>query len=407
VPNLPPTLKSDADDAELIYAGYVSSDYLDTRVNQQRTAFEAAPEGSRLFPGELAWSQIEAGVMDEVRTALAPYTTEIRLQKERRIREFVATQAPEYRHIVKHHSKLLDRILPDVPDEKLPIQLYEIQHEVEAQIKREVSEILAPAAEGDEDSVSEEDLDRLSGYWDEFNEVGKANLAKYIVHRKYVLEFLENALKRTRTGKYTREEVIHRIVFPLKKTSDDIGFDQHNPWLSDEKLAYHRYLASDLALARVEPIQSDAESRPDLLLFFDRAIAAADDDSPYNAGIVIFEFKRPMRDDYSDDGDPIRQVLHYVEEIKAGQRIDKDGRPFRASAATPFYCYIVADITDSLRDQARFASLRRTPDGLGFFGYNEEIGAYIEVVDFDKLIQDSKKRNRILFEKLNLPDKLV
>ncbi len=29
--------------------------------------------------------------------------------------------------------------------------------------------------------------------------------------------------------------------------------------------------------------------------------------------------------------------------------------------------------------------------------------AYIEVITYAKLVQDAKKRNRVLFEKLNLP----
>lgn len=407
VPNLPASLPTDTQEGNLTYVGYVSGDYLDAHVNHERTGFDTVPEGSQMFPGELTWSQIEEGVIHEARGVLARYTDEVKRAKEKRIREYVATRAPEYRHIVKHHSERLDSIPPDAPDEKLPLHLYAIQHDIEVQLKHDVSEILQPAPGEDVKPPSDQDFERLSNYWDELNEMGKANLAKYIVHRKYVLSILDAALKRTHTGKYSREEIIHRIVFPLKATSDDIGFDQHNLWLLDEKLAYHRYLASDLALSKVETLESQSDSRPDLLFFFGNAFATADDVSPYNAGIVIFEFKRPMRDDFADEDNPIQQVLGYVEDIKAGKKVDKDGRPFRANQATPFFCYIVADLTDTLRQQARYHDLHQTPDGLGFFGYNEGIGAYLEIFDFDKLVQDSKKRNRVLFEKLNLPDTLI
>ncbi len=47
--------------------------------------------------------------------------------------------------------------------------------------------------------------------------------------------------------------------------------------------------------------------------------------------------------------------------------------------------------------------LQRTPDGCGYFGYNTNHGAYVEIMDFDKLVRDAYRRNRILFEKLNLP----
>ena len=113
-----------------------------------------------------------------------------------------------------------------------------------------------------------------------------------------------------------------------------------------------------------------------------------------------------MRDDYDDTENPIQQVLRYVSEIRSGNALTKDRRPIAIPSSTPFYCYIVCDLTKKLRDQAKFHGLRTTPDGYGFFGYNDEIGAYIEIIDFSKLLQDANKRNRILFDKLNLPSKL-
>ena len=47
--------------------------------------------------------------------------------------------------------------------------------------------------------------------------------------------------------------------------------------------------------------------------------------------------------------------------------------------------------------------LIRTPDNLGYFGYNPSLSAYVEVISYTKLLRDAKKRNKILFDKLNLP----
>ena len=406
IPNLPPTVFREKEGDEFVYAAYVSSSYLDSHVSEQRTSFHAMPEDSQLFPDELSWSELEAATLSEIRQALAPYTEAIRIEKAKRIQEFVNKQAPEYRHIVKNHPDRLDEIPPDLPDNTLAVRLYEIQRDIETQLRAKAGELLDEARPLEEEMPSEETLQKLSKFWQEFNEVGKANLAKYIVHRKYMLSFLEKALKRKGDGKYTREEIVHQVIFPVKSTSDDVAFDQHNLWIIDEKLAYHRYLASDLPLSRIEAIKSKSLLRPDLLIFFDSPFAVVDSETPYHSGIVIFEFKRPMRDDYSEDEDPIRQVYRYIGEIKRGQKTDKDGRPFRASETTPFYCYIIADLTERLKEQAEHANLRLTPDGSGYFGYNESIGAYVEIMDFDKMIQDSKKRNRVLFEKLSLPDKL-
>jgi hypothetical protein len=43
-----------------------------------------------------------------------------------------------------------------------------------------------------------------------------------------------------------------------------------------------------------------------------------------------------------------------------------------------------------------------TPDKLGMYKYNDTAHAYMEIISFDKLIFDSEKRNKILFEKLGI-----
>ena len=69
---------------------------------------------------------------------------------------------------------------------------------------------------------------------------------------------------------------------------------------------------------------------------------------------------------------------------------------------TPFYAYIVCDLTPKLMTQAENAQLTPTPDSHGFFGYNARLGVYVEILSFDKLVDDAAKRNAVLFDKLGL-----
>lgn len=406
VANLPSAIKNADRDGEYIYTAYVTSDYLDHAVNQVRTDFEIMPEDGFEVPGELKWNEIEDGALERVREYLSPFTTVVREQKVERIRKYIAEEAPQYRYILKRHPEELDAIAPDVSNEKLDSQLYTITRDIEVALRAEAKTLL-PDVEPTSDGYDlEQELHKLSQWYSEANEVGKSALAKYIVHRKQILTTLERVLKIQPTGKYSREDVIHTIIFPLRATSDDITYDQHNLWVIDEKLSYHEYLASDTTLRKNEKLDNDSQSRPDIIVFFDRPIAVVDEETPFNSGIVIFEFKRPMRDDYTGDDNPIHQVLQYVQEIRDGKARTKDGRPIQIPDRTPFYCYIVCDPTEELKEQAKLANLTRTPDDLGFFGYYKEFGAYIEVSGFDKLLMDAKKRNKILFDKLNLPVKL-
>ncbi len=227
-----------------------------------------------------------------------------------------------------------------------------------------------------------------------------AKLARYVAHRKATLAFLTDRLGLRADGRYPLEESVHQIIFPLKKTSDDIQSDRMNLWIIDEKLAYHYYLASDKQFRHLEPVELSSQNRADLVIF-NNPFAFADSDAPFGS-IVLVEFKRPARDDYTDEDNPIAQVYSYVREIKAGKAKDRQGRPIRVPDRIPFYAYVVCDLTPKLMTQAENAQLTPTPDSHGFFGYNPNLGVYIEVLSFDKLINDAKKRNAVLFEKLGI-----
>lgn len=115
-------------------------------------------------------------------------------------------------------------------------------------------------------------------------------------------------------GKFSLEEQVHKILYPLRTTSDDLEFGQQNLWLIDEKLTYHYHLASDTELSKLKVIDSASRNRPDILIF-DRPAAFVEGDYPFQS-VVIIELKRPQRNNYSgDDKDPCQQVYAYIEDI--------------------------------------------------------------------------------------------
>jgi hypothetical protein len=248
---------------------------------------------------------------------------------------------------------------------------------------------------------SEEDYRRVfETFMAQWNDYGISKLAEYVIHRKITLNLLNDRLQRQEDGKFDLEESIHRIIFPLKATSDDVRPEKMNLWIIDERLSYHSYLASDIPLDKVEPISVESRDRPDLLIF-NRPIAFSESGFPYQS-IVLIEFKRPERDDYRDKKNPIEQIYRYVDKVKSGTVTDRRGRTINVPPGTPFYAYIICDLTPSIVGMAKFADLKPTPDSNGYFGYSSTFGVYIEIISFNKLLSDAGKRNAVLFEKLNL-----
>jgi hypothetical protein len=220
-----------------------------------------------------------------------------------------------------------------------------------------------------------------------------------------VLDFLHKQLSLADNGKYRREERIHKIIFPLRRTSDDVFFDEHNLWVLDEKLVYHAFLASDKQLRTNPEVSTKSQKEPDLLIFDKACAFTAGGDPPYSA-ITIIEFKRPMRDDYKPDDNPFVQVRQYIMDIRDGKARTFDGRDIPVGKDVPFFCYVVSDVTHTLEQQAYDFELTKTPDGQGFFGYKRQYNAYVEVISYTKMVVGAKKRNAAFFDKLALPTRL-
>lgn len=391
---------SDTDGKPFKYAACVTSPYLDNNVNQERTGFVIPYEDEGLFPDDATFDEIETSILTEVKKYLEPFLKPIRENKADKINRFVETKAPQYRSTIKYMPDALDDISPDVPEEKLEVELHKLRYKFNTEIKEQTQHLI---------NSTVNDITNVADYITEYNELlskisdlSTDQLAEYVLYRKSIISLLDKSVELTDTGKYPLEEAVHRIIFPMITTSNEIDYEQQNLWLIDERLSYHHYLASDKPLKSVEVINTDSKLEPDLLIF-NKALAYAEAPAPFSS-VVVVEFKRPMRNEYSEEENPFEQVIRYITNIRASKALDRKGRPIPINDNTPFYAYIICDITEKVINLAEnFYDYTQTPDGLGYFNFNKKLKAYIEVISYTKLVQDAKKRNRVLFEKLNLP----
>ncbi|THV60579.1 hypothetical protein [Chryseobacterium candidae] len=371
---------------------YVSGDYFDEngRVNEERTAIIFDNEES-MFEEAVTFQDLKDGVAEIIREHFKDHLVEFSEKKFNRVRTFV-TSHPRYRHLLKYKPNDILKISNSNDDSKLEVELFKIQQKLELEVLNE-TKVELQGIENKEDKMND-------GLYEKILDVGNAKLSEYILHRKHILDLLELNLRK-KENKYSTEEVIHNLIFPLRKTSDEISLDEHNLWVIDDKLSFHDYLASDKTFKSNERTESKSTKETDLLIF-NKAHLLTDDEKPYSS-IIIVEFKRPMRNDYTDSENPINQINTYVREIINNKVLDKDGRPFDIKDKTPIYAYIVCDLTPNMRKFAEDQNFTVLPDNDGYFNYNRNYYLYVEIISFDKLIRDSKNRNKVLFEKLNLP----
>jgi hypothetical protein len=388
---------TDEDGKQFVFFAYISGKYLDEHVNAERTGFFIEDEGGFLVSKR---DILMAAINHLKNNYLKPYLASIQQTKQQRIETYIKNTAPQYRPLLKYQPASLQEIpLKSLQDGSIDLELYKVSAKIELELKEKGQKFLSNQL------TDIKDLARYKAEYNQYieqeNDLGKAKLAQYIAHRKVILTLLSNNLEHGDDGKYSLEESVHGLIFPLRQTSDDIDYEKHNLWIIDEKLAYHKYLASDQPLNTLTPVMIDSDDRPDIIIF-NSPFAFVDNSMPFSS-VVIIEFKRPMRHNYPVDSNPFEQVYGYIRKIHQGNVTDKHGRLISVSQNTPFYSYIICDLTNKMRQLAENQDFTEAPDKIGYFKYHSQLRSYIEIISYSKLLEDAKKRNQVLFDKLNLP----
>lgn len=144
--------------------------------------------------------------------------------------------------------------------------------------------------------------------------------------------------------------------------------------------------------------QDDKLKRPDLYAYAYATVEPDKSRPPYNS-LDVFEFKRPMRDDYSDNENPYNQIKNYLEIIRRNEATTDDGRSFSVVEGGLIYCHIICDFTPKLRDILRKDDFEQVGNEDWYVRFHKSYTAMIEVKSFNFILETAIKRNQILFDK--------
>ncbi|WP_246119459.1 hypothetical protein [Cellulomonas massiliensis] len=390
----------DESSAEFVYACYLSSNFLDEHVRADRTDFDIPdrlPGGALTEDASL--DDIRAAVLDEVEKVLDTSLLAARAEGKARVHDFVSTRAPRYRPVLARIESLGITVDPAMKDQDLELELHRALQKLDAAALAEGQIVFAEL--GAERPADYDE--RLARYLETIKEINQSDLAAYVARRRTILDLLAKLIQSDDDGKYSREDAIHSLLIPMRKDSNELGTDASNLWIIDERLAFHDYLASDKTLRSVPITDSDSTREPDVLATrVDTPVLAAEGKVLPLPSIVVVEIKRPMRNDASEGNNPIEQCLDYVKRIRGGGMRTATGRPIPQSHEVPAFCYIVADLTPTMVSRCELSNLRPTYDNQGYFGFIESHKAYVEVMNFDRLVNAATERNRAFFDKLGL-----
>lgn len=371
---------------------YVQGSYLDDNVTTERDGFIFGKEED--IYSDLSEKQIMKAVATIVKKHFQEDIQKRYNDKKKKVEHYVYSSAPWNKTLLK-----------DVDMESIPIGISNFDLEMRFQkIKFEKEQKARIALKELQDKQSSEEDENIS-FEDEVNDIlknvtdtAKNDLAHYVCQRRKIIELFDDLRKRLETGKTHRESEMHNLIFPMIKDDRQVEYEEHNLWLLDERFNFTQYIASDKVISQVD------HKEPDLAIFYESGLFYRNGENSITSPVAIVEFKRPKRTNYPDDENPITQALRYAGRILSGRYEMPEGleEVIVDKNVTPVYIYIVCDIVPKIIEFAGFAGLSISPDKQGFFGYNRDYNAYIEIKSFKKVIDDAKMRNQIFFKKLKL-----
>lgn len=323
VPGLYGKLK-DESGAEFTYVCYLSSDFLDTHVRADRTAFDISEraEGTTLSD-DIFLEDIRTGVLGKVEEILATSLAAAREKGKARVHDFVSKKAPRYRPVLARLESLGVTVDPSIKDADLELLLHANLQKLEANAIAEGRKVEAEghAVSAKVGSVSMAAYkERLARYLETVTDINQSDLAAYVSRRRAILDVLSRLIRLNAQGEYSPEAAIHELLMPMRTDSNELGADGSNLWIIDERLAFHDYLASDKPLKSMPITGAESMKEPDMLAtrLIDTPVLAAEREKFPLSSIVVVEIKRPMRDDASEGKNPIQQCLDYVTLVREG-----------------------------------------------------------------------------------------
>lgn len=366
---------------------YVLGEYLDTNVSIERETFDFPKDSTSMF-FPFTQVDIERKASEITKTAFGE-DIQVRSDKKHQIiRDYVTTSAPWHKSYLSELD--VSTISYNIKEENIEIELQKVKFQKEQTTRAELKVLLS--------STDTELNGRMAEAISKISEIGKSDLAHYVFNRKSVLEAFNQLLKRRDDGKGELEKDVHNLIFPMGKNTENCDYHDHNLWLLDERLVFSEYVASDKKISK----KKDALGEPDLVVF-DQKQSFRNGDNNFSNPLTIFEFKRPKRESYREEDDPVLQIGKYLKDIRAGKYEMPEGlEKIKVNENTPVYGYVVCDLTEKIIEFAEKHQLIQSPDQEGYFGYHNGYKMYIEIISFKKLMNDATLRNKIFFKKLQL-----
>ena len=375
-------------EGEDAYACVVRSNFLDDKVDQERTSFKTL---------EANLEAIKDAALDAAGRFLHQHIDRMRNTQKRLVVNLLE-EHPQLAISVENVNEYVQTLSPGMSDEDIAKTLFTLLYRHEKRVRAQIRRIEEDDDEGEGKDIPTGVDGAVAELMQKVSEDAKLRLAEYTIKRHQIIQIARSMLRYvdTEDGNYELEKTVHAFICPMGKMLSSKQYNDHNLWLIDDLLSYYQFFASDKAMSAIA--KEGGRKEPDLLFFNPFGFRREGTSDP----VVIIEFKRPG--DEKPSSNPIDQVLGYIEKLREKTVRDQDGEVVsEISATTPFECIVICDLTEGAKAMLRRGVAQNpTPDGFGFYGFSQAHNASIRVISYKKLFRDAEMRHQAFFQHLGL-----
>lgn len=380
------------DDRRAVYHGCVTGDFLDSRVNQERTNFNFSEDIAENITKVCVKSASEDALPDE----LEEYEDSRKAAMGSFIDEYPSFGFASVEDLLEKAPRNATK------PEQFAQALIPTRIRRDKDRKKRVETIVSQLESGE--SLPEDFAALIKEAADDVRAEEQRQLTEYVLRRRVVLDVLDQLIRRIRqsddrSDDHHLEETVHNFICPMRLRGDDpnkVEEADHDLWIVDERLTFARYFASDVPFKQMMTGRDASRDRADLVVWDHLHGLGFEDGEPLKR-VILIEFKRPGRTDYGERYSPMNQVSRYLDQLKKGEIEGIDRLPVRVADDCIFYCYVIADIRGDL--DIHTSTWKTTADGR--VRWTEIGGKYrgtLEVIEWRDLVSDARARNSAFIE---------
>lgn len=385
---------------------YVVSEYLNKGVYPTRNGFSIPQEktNNNLFNGYnlISFEEIEQEVAKSLYGEYESYVIENKEKSRKELIDYIINKSPQFKRYI-NRPEILNKIPPNISDEKKEEHLYRIAYNERREIDSEIQNFIKNK------NINEDTVQIIKEELKEKAIYDSDNLADYMFRRKAVIDVFNKFLDADENGDYKLENDIHNLIFPTGLTNEEVDYESHNLWLLDERFSTYKFVASDKAITSFTQKKSSKE--PDLTMInslemFNHHFSFAPKSAGELDSLVIFEFKRPgdtawqkKKNDFKWEFSEL--LMKYFDDfIYSPDKKNYKGNHVTISKSTPKYGYLIMDvIPPQLADFNLDKGFGKTPFST-YYKLYDKLNLHIEVLTFRTLIETVQKRHTPFFDKL-------